>query len=392
MPLFDKEKRAAQASDGTKKATSSLNTGLARTTQKILAAVGRVDDTVCVPFDWAADNFSADRRLLDELDASVRVFMKSILTYVGNQRKLADALLELYEASADSYNAVLTVQSAAIDLEKLAKNLETTAATDLLEPLKETRDVYEDMRLRIDKVEDRRVDADRYYREYLIAMQKPALDPRLALAARATWDDAKGRYDTLVSEVRRDLVALRAQRSAVLEPILATLVDLEHQVVSQTTSLLKQAVSQLPAGIDPTAAWEHTDVVTPEADSASLGGTDYLSFAPMDGPVGGQAIGAADDDPFAAGLPAPAAAAPSTGAAAQPAARASRALPAPAAAAPARPRATALYDFDATDDTEISFKKGDELLIFEQEGDWWIAQVVGRPKRGEIPANRVKLQ
>jgi hypothetical protein len=386
MPLFDKEKRANQASEGTKKATVSLNTGLARTTQKILAAVGRVDDTVCVPFDWAADNFAADRRLLDELDASVRVFMKSILVYVGNQRKLADALLELYEASADSYNSILTVQSAAIDLEKLTKTLEATAATDLLEPLKDTRDIYEDMRLRIDKVEDRRVDADRYYREYLTAMQKPALDPRLALAARATWDDAKGRYDALVTEVRDDLVKLRAQRSAVLEPILATLVELEHEVVSQTTTLLKQAVSQLPPGIDPTGAWEQTDVVTPEASSASLGGTDYLSFAPLDGAVGGaaEAVGGADD-PFSAGLPPPAAAAPAPAPAA---ARTSRALPAPAAA---HPRATALYDFAATDDTEISFKKGDTLTIYEKEGDWWIAAVEGTSRRGEIPANRVKM-
>jgi len=50
----------------------------------------------------------------------------------------------------------------------------------------------------------------------------------------------------------------------------------------------------------------------------------------------------------------------------------------------------ALYDYDATNDTELSFKENDILSITEQdESGWWFAEIGGRG--GFIPRNYVEL-
>ena len=51
----------------------------------------------------------------------------------------------------------------------------------------------------------------------------------------------------------------------------------------------------------------------------------------------------------------------------------------------------ALYDYDATNETELSFKENDILSITEQdESGWWFAEIGGRG--GFIPRNYVEIQ
>ena len=51
-------------------------------------------------------------------------------------------------------------------------------------------------------------------------------------------------------------------------------------------------------------------------------------------------------------------------------------VPAPVPIIPAKPKAQALYDYDAADETEISFTAGEILTLLETEEDpdWPIAQ------------------
>jgi len=48
-----------------------------------------------------------------------------------------------------------------------------------------------------------------------------------------------------------------------------------------------------------------------------------------------------------------------------------------------------LYQFDAANDQELSFKTGDILTILSQNGDWWQAGLNG--KFGLIPGNYVEI-
>ena len=72
----------------------------------------------------------------------------------------------------------------------------------------------------------------------------------------------------------------------------------------------------------------------------------------------------------------------------------SRALPPPPGAAPAVDPADlflALYDYDARTDDDLSFRKGEKLVIVNNhDGDWWQAELAHAPgKRGYIPSNYV---
>lgn len=53
-------------------------------------------------------------------------------------------------------------------------------------------------------------------------------------------------------------------------------------------------------------------------------------------------------------------------------------------------KARALYDYDATNDTELSFRAGDILTITEQdESGWWFAELNGAA--GFVPNNYVEV-
>jgi hypothetical protein len=49
-----------------------------------------------------------------------------------------------------------------------------------------------------------------------------------------------------------------------------------------------------------------------------------------------------------------------------------------------------LYDFVAEDEGELSFTKGDTLIIHSTDGEWWEGEYNG--KRGLLPSNYVKLE
>jgi hypothetical protein len=63
--------------------------------------------------------------------------------------------------------------------------------------------------------------------------------------------------------------------------------------------------------------------------------------------------------------------------------------PVPMPAAASVVRAKGMYPFQAQTADELSFNPGDNLVILEQSGEWWMAEMQG--KRGLIPANYVQL-
>jgi len=106
-------------------------------------------------------------------------------------------------------------------------------------------------------------------------------------------------------------------------------------------------------------------------------------------PAGPGAYGApAPAGPGAYGAPAPQQGGYGGGGAA-PGARPARPMPAPPARGPAAPKCRALYDFDAEDATELSFRAGDIITIIKKSQDWWEGELRG--KRGLFPGNYVEM-
>uniref|UniRef100_A0A8C6RBF5 Tyrosine-protein kinase n=1 Tax=Nannospalax galili TaxID=1026970 RepID=A0A8C6RBF5_NANGA len=51
----------------------------------------------------------------------------------------------------------------------------------------------------------------------------------------------------------------------------------------------------------------------------------------------------------------------------------------------------ALYDYEAIHHEDLSFKKGDQLLVLEESGEWWRARSLATRREGYMPSNYVAL-
>jgi hypothetical protein len=49
-------------------------------------------------------------------------------------------------------------------------------------------------------------------------------------------------------------------------------------------------------------------------------------------------------------------------------------------------RYKAVYDFDAVENNELSFKEGDIILVSKKMNDWWIGQLENGGKKGLVPS------
>ncbi|XP_035154028.3 tyrosine-protein kinase HCK isoform X1 [Callithrix jacchus] len=49
----------------------------------------------------------------------------------------------------------------------------------------------------------------------------------------------------------------------------------------------------------------------------------------------------------------------------------------------------ALYDYEAIHHEDLSFQKGDQMVVLEESGEWWKAQSLATRKEGYIPSNYV---
>lgn len=47
------------------------------------------------------------------------------------------------------------------------------------------------------------------------------------------------------------------------------------------------------------------------------------------------------------------------------------------------------FDYEAKDDEELSFAKGDIMSITSMEGNWWYAHLIDSAQEGFIPSNYV---
>lgn len=53
--------------------------------------------------------------------------------------------------------------------------------------------------------------------------------------------------------------------------------------------------------------------------------------------------------------------------------------------------AEALYDYNGTDDNDLSFTKGDKIVVLKYENDdWWMGKIQGNTDEGVFPSNYVK--
>ena len=55
--------------------------------------------------------------------------------------------------------------------------------------------------------------------------------------------------------------------------------------------------------------------------------------------------------------------------------------------------AVAIYDYNANDETEMSFKVGNKIKVIAQDPDgWWVGERVDNGKVGKFPGSYVQIE
>jgi hypothetical protein len=393
MKLFSEE-RKEKAKQSTGNAFGTVRSGIGRTRHKLLAATGRAEETVDLEYRYLEDAFEEQRELLDELKSDASNYLKAANEFAVLQRKLADEILELYEPSASMYNAGLQYQTGAIEIEKHMKAVATKWHDDFVQPLEEYFAQYEELSKRIDLRETRRVDMDRFFREYVLSLEKPSHDVRLAVAKKQTYEDARDAYVALNTELIGDMQKLAADRAKFLTSLFAQMINAQAELLTETQNCVKAVTPLLPKRAIVAPDVKGT-IITDEEHTAAAGGTDYASFAPLGTTISDPTAAepAEEEDEADKRAAERAAAARKAGGRVVdevPPAAAPKPTPAAASgAATKNPVAVALYDFDGDiNEDELPFKKGDRLEILEEDGDWWLAKLGSNS--GQVPKNYVR--
>jgi len=195
-------------------------------------------------------------------------------------------------------------------------------------------------------------------------------------------------YEDLNHEIIEDIPKLIADSEQFFQPLIFQLILNQAQFWNAMT----QHANALGSTVDPALAYtpQINPVITNKqvssltkkyAQQSNPWGTDISK------PGGGSnPWGTPDPEPgYAAPAPAPNPFGAPVGGAPQP-------LPPRPTRTPAAPpavQARGMWDFNASEATELSFRSGDILHVIEQNGEWWVAELNG--KRGQVPANYVQL-
>jgi len=228
---------------------------------------------------------------------------------------------------------------------------------------------YKDVKNRIEILETRRVDMDRYSRDLRTHQEKAKTDK--AAVTQQKFETAKANYGALSDELMKDMPLLLEDRIPFFEPVLATYIVGVNEFYRGSSAQWSGGLSMVQH-VDRSRIADYPRITTPPESSAATHKIS-ASYSPTTSSF-------SNYEPPQSEPSAP----PS-----QPSSAPKSLPPKPQPAASTGAKAQALYDFNPQDTSELGFKVGDIVMITKQNGDWWEGELKG--KRGLLPSNYVKL-
>jgi len=298
--------------------------------------------------------------------------------------------------------------------------------SNFVKPANEYSMKFKEIKKRMDDYASKRSDMERHQAEVNKLREKPSTASKLP-AAEEKFRISQQQYEVLRQELLRELPALYNDRLPFFNHLLACLVK-SHLEYYTTASQEYSATLELVADINEKDILSHAKVITPTERSfysRNVRSDPVFIAAKTARPLPQQPGNTESPRPSPpAPVPAPAAApvfsapaqtaapsvtsisatpvsasvtvstpvvAPSAAAVAPTSAVVAASTPAPGGSGEAAGglKAKALYTFTGEEDNELSFQKGDSLLIIKNEGEWWEGEING--VRGLLPSNYVQI-
>lgn len=351
-----------------------MSKGVARTKQKAMEKMGKAEGTIDLQMNQHKEAFGVTYEAMKKLSKDANDLMVIMKNLSVAQAQCAQDIHDLFQTQDQFYNTALKLQDSTRFVDNAREQFDTTLHEDMLEPISLYLGQYKEMKHRLEAYQTRRVDKDRYARDVRKAQEKgkyaelPHAEEKLRLA--------KQNYTALHDELMQDLPTMQKDKLEFIPLVVSTYVNAYTEYFRSAAKAMAETRAMTDS-IDGNRVHGYAHCITPLDESAVKN-------------MAGMEPGAHDSaEPEAAPAPkaskAPAAAAPVAAAAAPP----PKPTPAPPKPTPSGPTATANFDFEAQEDNELPFKKGDVLSILTQDGDWWDAELNGA--KGMVPANYLTL-
>jgi len=232
--------------------------------------------------------------------------------------------------------------------------------SDVVEPLKSYLEIFKDVKKRMDELSKRKSSMDSFNSKRLKLAESATANKEKLPEIDSKYRHAKANYEALLGELKSDLGALEEDINSFISPIFANFIRYQNEYLQAVSGLFGSLPGQC-ANVNGDAVHNHQSVITPLELSAMTNAAQVQ----VDEPARPRTNSSAANNN-------------------------NRALPPrPGARAPPSVRAKAMYDFTASDSSELSFREGDVLNILERNGDWWQAELNGR--RGQVPSNYLEI-
>ncbi|KAK5579104.1 hypothetical protein RB653_008783 [Dictyostelium firmibasis] len=461
----------------------SIKTNFARTKHKVLASFGAAETTVDSKIVTEKEKLFTLFKLMKRLNKNVDKYEATLKEINILQNEISHDLLALNENDP----AIKTYQEVATSLEQERIRIEEILENYYHDPLRIYLSQFRDIRSRLEELDLRRLDMDRYYRDYNIKANK-GKDASSLQKTENKHTKTKEAYQELSDEIMRDMYALFDDRKLAFDPAFACFINRNNEYFARAASEYQGALGCVQ-NINELEAVNHPQAITPvESSSMSRNVRSSTVFtSPKDYSSNGSSTGSTptqrprastiattsppssyDNSPYqnttttttttttsnvnlskpsygtpspqqqytsphqqhyppqqqqpthdevpyssphqqqqpsinlhkspvntspvnsgGSGRPLPTPAPSSNAALNKPRSTtmaSGRPLPTPAPApAPTTKRVQALYDFQGQDSSELSFRKGDMITVFKQNGEWYEAELNG--VKGLAPCN-----
>eukprot|EP01132_Coremiostelium_polycephalum_P006675 gene6675-8257_t len=241
----------------------NIKTGFARTKHKVLAKVGAAETTVDTKINAESEKLFTLFKLMKRLNKNVEKYEDILKNIIVLQNEVAHDLLALDEKDP----SMLAYQESQRALEAERMRIQDYIQTYYHDPLRQYLAQFREIRARLAELDTRRLDMDRYYRDYSIKANK-GKDASSLSKTENKHTRTKEAYQELSDELMRDMQSLYEDRQAVFDPALATFVNRHSEFFEGSSQALKKAVPYVQS-IDEYGGLTHPWVITPNETSAA---------------------------------------------------------------------------------------------------------------------------
>eukprot|EP01091_Cochliopodium_minus_P004604 TRINITY_DN144_c0_g1_i2.p1 TRINITY_DN144_c0_g1~~TRINITY_DN144_c0_g1_i2.p1 ORF type:complete len:421 (-),score=144.30 TRINITY_DN144_c0_g1_i2:69-1331(-) len=410
---------------------SGLKTALGRTKQIVTNKLGKTQNTQDIQFDEVNKELSHHVDIIKSTQRHIHAYMKTCREMTKQEQELIEMYSQIFETSSTVSQSFSQYSVFVSQMENFRTQLEDSLRTQIDEPIEDYLKQFDIMKKRVDERKRRLIDSDRYRTEYERTQQKGTEMEKVKMW-QTKYINMKRAYEELNEELKNDIPKLLSDKSNFYSPLFAMLVyhQLEYYKGSHQAS---QSVYNSVQNINCQACHSHAQVITPEQESA------HTMQINLDAPVSEMDEDEGDHnhnqpppqqnnynqpppqqnnynqpppqqnyDQQSYNQPPPQQNYPPQNTPQKVPQKVPQKMGGPQKMGPKKmggnqpppqpkklpPRsnqkqAKALYPFQGQDQSELSFNVGDVLIIHNQNGEWWEAEL--NQQRGLIPANYVSL-